>query len=129
MKLRCSLLFLVCAVMLSGCGQQPEAEATPSSVPTSAPQPTPSPVLALGVRKQGIVFHDLTQSEQVCPGFAEIIGPIEVSPEQITHDSLGVVRQVRVVCTNDEKGTVYFVDVQNQTITVTRKLAPVPGMP
>ncbi|MDE2815831.1 MAG: hypothetical protein OXM03_07250 [Chloroflexota bacterium] len=129
MKLLCSLLLLVLAAALTGCSRQPAAEATPLPAPSQAQQPTPSPALALGLRKQGIVFHDLTQSEQVCPGFAEFLAPVEVSPEQIGDRDKEIVRQVRLICTNEEKGTVYFVDLENQTITVTRKLAPVPGMP
>ncbi|MYB76300.1 MAG: hypothetical protein F4X83_04235 [Chloroflexi bacterium] len=129
MKLLCTLLLLVLAAALSGCGREPAAEATPVPAPAQAPQPTPSPALALGLRKQGIVFHDLTQSEQVCPGFAEILAPVEVSPEQIGDRDTEVVRQVRLICTNEEKGTVYFVDLENQTITVTRKPPPIPGMP
>ena len=133
MKLLCTLLLLILVAALSGCGglvgdsRQPAA--TPVPAPAQAPQPTPSPALALGLRKQGIVFHDLTQSEQVCPGFAEILAPVEVSPEQIGDRDTEVVRQVRLICTNEEKGTVYFVDLENQTITVTRKPPPVPGMP
>lgn len=135
MKLPCTLLLLVLVAALSGCSdlvgdsRQPAAEATPVPAPAQAPQPTPSPALALGLRKQGIVFHDLTQSEQVCPGFAEILAPVEVSPEQIGDRDTEVVRQVRLICTNEEKGTVYFVDLENQTITVTRKPPPIPGMP
>lgn len=135
MKLLCSLLLLVLAAALTGCSdlvgdsREPAAEATPLPTSTLVPQPTPSPALALGLRKQGIVFHDLTQSEQVCPGFAEFLAPVEVSPEQIGDRDKEIVRQVRLICTNEEKGTVYFVDLENQTVTVTRKLAPVPGMP
>ena len=121
--------FVLLAVLLSGCGRQPVAEATPLPTPTLAPQPTPSPALALGLRKQGIVFHDLTQGEQVCPGFAEILAPLELSTENFSDQPMEVVRQVRLVCTNEEKGTVYFIDLKNKTITVTRKLPPVPGMP
>jgi len=134
-KLLCSLLLLVLAAALTGCSglvadsRQPAAEAISSPALAQAPRPTPSPALALGLRKQGIVFHDLTQSEQVCPGFAEILAPVEVSPEQIGDRDTEVVRQVRLICTNEEKGTVYFVDLENQTITVTRKQPPVPGMP
>ena len=120
---------LVLILLLSGCGGQSEVEATPLPTPTLALQPTPSPALALGLRKQGIVFHDLSVSEQVCPGFVEFLAPVEVSPEQISDGSMEIVRQVRFVCTNEEKGTVYILDLVNQTITVTRKLPPVPGMP
>lgn len=129
MKLLCAFVLLVLVAVVSACGGQPEAAATPLPTPTLAPQPTPSPALALGLRKQGIFFHDLTKSEQVCPGLIEILAPVEVSPEQISDDSMEVVRQVRLVCTNDEKGTVYFVDPVNETITVIRKQPPVPGMP
>lgn len=135
MKLLCSLFLLVIAAALTGCGglvessRQPVAEATSVPPPAQAPQSTPSPAPALGLRKQGIVFHDLTQSEQVCPGLAEILAPVEVSPEQIGDRDTEVVRQVRLICTNEEKGTVYFIDLQNQTITGTRKPPPVPGMP
>lgn len=128
-KLLCTLLLVVLVVAISGCGSQPEAAPPPLPTATPAPQPTPSPVLALGQRRQGIIFHDLTQSEQVCPGLAETLGPKDVSPEQISDASMEVVRQVRLVCTNEEKGTVYFIDLDNQTITVTRKPPPVPGMP
>lgn len=129
MKLLCILPLLVIAAALSGCSREPAAEAMPLPTPTQAPQPTPSPALALGLRKQGILFHDLTQSEQVCPSFAEILARVESSPEQIGDRDMEVVRQVRLICTNENKGTVYFVDLENQTITVTRKLPPVPGMP
>lgn len=97
--------------------------------PTSIPQPSPTPALAVGLRKQGIIFHDLTQSEQVCPSFAEILAPFELASEEFTDQPVDVVRQVRFVCTNDDSGTVYIVDMQNQTITVMRKSPPVPGMP
>ena len=135
MKLPRVLLLVVLIAALSGCGgvidelSRPAAEATPLPTPTSAPRPTPSPVLALGLRKQGIIFHDLTQSEQVCPGFVEILAPVEVSPEQVSDSPTEIVRQVRFVCTNDEKGTVYLVDTQNGAITVVRKRPPVPGTP
>ena len=128
-------LLLLAAVALGGCGglfaesREPVAQATPPPVPTEAPQPTPSPAPALGVQKQGIVFHDLTQGEQVCPGFAEVLAPVEVSPEQVGDGGTQVVRQVRLICTNEDTGTVYIIDVRNQTITGTRKLPPVPGMP
>ncbi len=65
----------------------------------------------------------------MCPGFVEILTPVEISPEQISDSSMNVIRQVRFVCTNDEKGTVYFVDTKNGSITVVRKQPPVPGMP
>ncbi len=136
MKLLCGLiLLLLAAATLSGCGEffadrgEPTALATLPPVTTVAPQPTPSPAPALGIQKQGIVFHDLTQGEQVCPGFAEVLAPVEVSPEQVGDRGTEVVRQVRLICTNEEKGTVYIIDVSNQTITGTRKLPPVPGMP
>lgn len=128
-------LLVLAAAALSGCGgffaesREPEAQATPPPVPTAAPQPMPSPAPALGVQKQGIVFHDLTQGEQVCPGFAEVLAPVEASPEQLGDSGTEVVRQVRLICTNEDKGTVYIIDVRNQTITGTRKLPPVPGMP
>ena len=128
-KLLCGVVFVLLAVLLSGCGRQPEVEATPLPTPTLAPQLTPSPALALGLRKQGIVFHDLTQGEQVCPSFAEILAPLELSTENFSDQPMEVVRQVRLVCTNEEKGTVYYIDLQNKTITVTRKLPPIPGMP
>ena len=128
-------LLVLAAAALSGCGglfaesREPAAPATPLPVPSAAPQPTPSPAPALGVQKQGIVFHDLTQGEQVCPGFAEVLAPVEVSPEQVGDGGTQVVRQVRLICTNEETGTVYIIDVGNQTITGIRKLPPVPGMP
>ncbi len=81
------------------------------------------------LRREGIILHDLTQSEEVCPGFLETLAPPDVSPEQIADGPVEVVRQVRLVCTNGEKGTVYFVNLSDQTITVTRKPPPVPGMP
>ena len=129
MKQPCIHFLLVLFVVLSGCGEQSEAQATPLPTPTAVPQPTPSPALALGLRKQGIVFHDLSVSEQVCPGFVELLVPVEVSPESISDRSMEIVRQVRFLCTNDEKGTVYILDLANQTITVARMQPPVPGMP
>ncbi len=135
-KLLCGLpLLVLAAAALSGCGglfaesREPAAQATPPPVPTVAPQSTPSPAPALGVERQGIILHDLTQGEQVCPGFAEVLAPVEVSPEQVGDRGTEVVRQVRLICTNEDKGTVYIIDVRNQTITGTRKLPPVPGMP
>lgn len=135
-KLLRSLVLLVLALAaLGGCGglfaesRAPAAEATPPPVATAPPRPSPSPAPALGLRKQGIVFHDLTQGEQVCPGFAEVIAPGEVSPEQIGDGNVEVVRQVRLICTNEDTGTVYIIDVNGQTITGIRKLPPVPGMP
>lgn len=135
MKLLCGVVIVLVGAVLSGCGdpvadsRQPEAAATPVLASTAAPQPTPAPVLALGLRKQGIVFHDLTQGEQVCPGFAEILAPFELSSEDFSDQPADAVRQVRIICTNDDTGTVYIVDMQNQTITVMRKSPPVPGMP
>lgn len=128
-KLPFGLLLVILIAALCGCDRQPAAQAMTVPTPTLAPQPTPSPALALGMRKQGIIFHDLTQSEQACPGLAEILAPPEVSPEQASDAPVEVVRQVRLVCTNDDTGTVYVVDLANQTITVTRKPPPVPGMP
>ena len=129
-KLLCTLLITVLVIAIGGCGNRPDA-AVPPPLPTAAPAPlpTPTPVLALGQRRQGIIFHDLTHSEQVCPGLAEILGPNDVSPEQISDSAMEVVRQVRLVCTNEDRGTVYFIDLDNQTITVTRKPPPIPGMP
>ena len=132
MKLPVLLAFVLLLVAFGGCGGQaePAAAATPlPPTPTAAPQPTPSPVLALMLRRDGIVLHDLTQSEEACPGFLETIAPLDVSPDNFSDQPVEVVRQVRLVCTNGEKGTVYFVNLSDQTITVTRKLPPVPGMP
>ena len=135
MKQSCRFLLVVLSVALGGCGgvmaelNRPAAESTPLPPPTAAPRPTPSPAPALGLRTHGIIFHDLTQSERICPGFAEILSPFEMSPDQSSDSATEVVRQVRLVCTNDATGTVYVVDLENQTITATRKPPPVPGMP
>ncbi len=129
MKLPLGLLLVILIAALCGCGGQPAAEATPPPSPMQAPQPTPSPALALGLRKQGIVFHDLTQGERDCPGLVEILAPQEVSPDGASDSPAEVVRQVRLICTYEDKGTVYVVDLANQTVTVTRKPPPVPGMP
>jgi hypothetical protein len=128
-RLLCGSLLVVCALALSSCGDQPEVVATPLPIPTSAPTPTPTPTFALGLKKQGILFHDLTANEQVCPSLAEFLAPVELATEDFSDRPAEVVRQVRLVCTSEEKGTVYFIDLENQTITVTRKPPPVPGMP
>lgn len=63
--------------------------------------PTPVPP----TRAQSIIFYDLTEIEKTCPGYQEFSGFRQT------------VSQVKITCTGPGVETVYFVDLDNFTVT------------
>lgn len=109
---------LVCLLLLvSGCSGAPPPAATQSPAPTARTSDVPQPTPETNVWPAGVLFYELEEPEQTCLGYQE----------HLTFND--TISQIKIVCTQAGIETVYFIDTENQTVTVLRIPIPLTSTP